>query len=220
MPDASSRRQRPIVVFDAYGTLLAIPRPRRPFALLRAHLAGQGVEVGDFARRAMSARHTLASLAHDYGVDVPCALLARWQGLLVEDVASATAFPEAARVLRHVLSRGATVVIASNLAWEYAAPVRALLDAAARPFAGAPACRAHLALSHDLGQVKPDPGFYRAVDDLLASAGVPASPVFMVGDRLEEDERAPRAHGWTAQRVDRAAGADLWSVPWDSWLAR
>lgn len=208
------------VVFDAYGTLLSNPFPARPFAQLKEMMACQGLDVSDFAHRAMTCRHTLSSLAASYGASFPLQTLARLDAQLMAELLAIRPYPEAERTIRHVLSRGAVVVVASNLAWPYALPIQAALDTVVSRLSSTPASvsRVRTAFSFDLGVVKPSREFYQAVLGSLASDGVEPSRMFMVGDRQVEDVDGPRAAGWSAWRVDRSQDQGLLDAPWDLWL--
>lgn len=209
------------VVFDAYGTLLSNPGTTRPFAQLKKAIAARGMDVSDFAHRAMTSRHTFSSLAQSYGVTLPMGMLARLEAELMEELMGIRPYPEAERAIRHVLHRGAVVVVGSNLAWPYALPIQALLDAVVGrlPNESYSASRVRTAFSFDLGALKPSPAFYQAVLDSLAADGVESSRVFMVGDRQAEDVDGPVAAGWSAWRVDRSKDEGLLDAPWDQWLS-
>lgn len=206
------------VVFDAYGTLLSNPNATRPFAQLRQILDNMGVDVSDYTHRAMTQRHTLPSLALSYGADVPLVELARLEEELMGELLDIRPYAESERVLRHVISRGARVVVASNLAWPYSLPIRTLMDVVAQHSLGSRG-QMTTAFSFDVGHIKPSPEFYSTVKVGLASQGV-GDRIFMVGDRQIEDVDGPTAAGWTAWRVDRSTGHDLLDAPWDDWLGR
>src|SRR5690606_30093757 len=143
--------------------------PTRPFAQLREIIAKQGLDVSDFAHRAMTSRHTLSSLAKSYDAVIPMEDLARLDAQLMSELMAIRPYPEAERTIRHVLIRGAVVVVASNLAWPYALPVQAAMDTVVNRLATITnsVSRVRTAFSFDLGTVKPSELFYQAVMDSL-----------------------------------------------------
>lgn len=213
------------VVLDAFGTLVHIRRPARPFAMLRAKLADKGVDVSDFSTRAMAGRHTLADLAAQYSGqgDTHMTLedLAALDGLLLDELERIEPYPDAERTLRYLLGHGATVIVASNLAWPYGLPLRASL----RQMTSGDSCSQSSGIwgtffSYEQGVLKPDPGFYTALERYIVdSPGIARDRIFMVGDKLAEDVNAPITAGWQAWHLDRPAGASLLDAPWDRWLA-
>ena len=200
----------PFVVFDAFGTLLKIPSPARPYAQLREALATHGAPVDGFMRAVMTSRLGLAATAEQFGVDLPLPLLARFEDALGRELERIVPYPEAERVVASVLGQGATVVVASNLAWPYGASVLAFLRrfGAVGPFA-----RLQTAFSYDLGRLKPEAEFYQAVAHQLRLGDVPASDlasrIAMIGDRHDEDVAAPHRAGWSAQRLVRSRDETL-----------
>lgn len=205
------------VVFDAYGTLLSNPNATRPFAQLREILERGGVNVQDYAQRAMGQRHTLSSLALSYGFDPGLDTLARLERELMEELLAIHPYQETERVLRYVMGRGAHVVVASNLAWPYALPIHTLMDVVSQRGTLVSRNKIATAFSFDVGLVKPQEEFYTRVEDSLRSQGL-GRQIFMVGDRQLEDVEGPVKAGWQAWRVDRSAGAGLFDAPWDQWL--
>lgn len=207
------------IVFDAFGTLVQIGRPLRPYASLRQALEGRGVRTDQFAVQAMITRHSLAELAAESGCSLPLDVLAPFERAVAEEVASVVAFPDASAALARALECADRVVVGSNLALPYGAPVVAWLSqwGEVEPLASGAQARLLTAFSFDLGQLKPNAGFYQEVGQRLAQlSGKPvgALKVAMVGDKQAEDCTGPRAAGWQAHRLDRAAGQVLLDAPW------
>lgn len=207
------------IVFDVFGTLLKIDNPTRPYSVLAQHLESLGADISDFAHRAMTARHTPASLAASYGASVSLEFIAHIDAMLLAELERIEPYEEADRTLRHVLGQGASIVIASNLAWPYALPVRAMLGHLARDRVDGSGNRVSTFFSFDRGLLKPDPSFYQALAaEVLDREGIAPDRIFMLGDKLVEDCQSPTLAGWQAWHLDRAAGAQLLDAPWDAWL--
>lgn len=207
------------IVFDAFGTLVQIGRPLRPYARLRQVIEDRGVKTDKFAVQAMTTRHSLARLAAAAGCPLPLDVLAPFERAVTEEVASVVAFPDAPAALVRALECADRVVVGSNLAPPYGAPVVTWLSQWGEVEPLAPSAKARLltAFSFDLGQLKPNAGFYQEVGQRLAQlSGKPvgALKVAMVGDKQAEDYTGPRAAGWQAHRLDRAAGQVLLDAPW------
>lgn len=207
----------PVVVFDAYGTLVENPLSAQPFRRLREVLEKAGVDTSEYPSRAMTSRHSLTSLAQSYGEVVPQEVLAKFEQDLLGELFAVRPFPDAQRTIRHVLSQGATVVIASNLAWPYALPVKHIVrgimgDLEMRLDAG----RVRTAFSFDIGHLKPSSHFFITLAGSVG--GMENHDFFMVGDRYTEDVEGPESIGWKAWLLDRESGSGLLDAPWDDWL--
>ena len=205
------------IVFDAFGTLVRISSPTRPYAALRAHLKEQGIADDPlFARRAMTARWALKELAQS---PVEQLVLEDIDRAVAAEVASVVPFDDAALAIETALFKANKIIIASNLAWPYGAAVEQWLSQWGEVGALGQGSDARLltAFSYDVGYVKPDPAFYRWVTSVLA-AETHKSPsqlrLAMVGDKQAEDCDAPSAAGWSAWRVNRAQGQGLMDAPW------
>lgn len=208
------------IVFDAFGTLVHIQRPARPYAALRTLLTDRGADTAGFALEAMTRRRTLADLARATGLPVPPQALAALEAQVIDEVESIAPFPDAAAAVARALEVADRVVIGSNLGWPYGAPVERFL-APWGPVAAldddAPDARVRTAFSFDVGHVKPDPAFYAHVARRLSAlSGKPAASLAlcMVGDKQAEDGDGPTRAGWRGWRMDRAAGQGLLDAPW------
>ena len=213
----TSSRPWDAIVFDAFGTLVHITAPTRPYAALRAHLEALGVERdADFPRRAMTGRWSLRDLAAH---PVEDSILEGFETGVVEEVDSVVPFEDAPLAIEQALNRADRVIIASNLAWPYGRAVEQWLSqwGPVAPLGEASDARLLTAFSFDVGYVKPEPAFYRWVTSALAGvANKPSSALrlAMVGDKQAEDCDAPTAAGWSGWRIDRRQGQGLLDAPW------
>ena len=219
----------PILVFDAFGTLVQLRRKRQPYATLWQWIVkqwqAQERDAPAFERfwtAAITQDHTLDSLAQVFDLDLEAEPRLRDQllGTLAEDVADVALFPETVDVLQACLAGGHTVTVGSNLAAPYGPAVRQVLETALGvatvPFetvvSGGTPAPVRLAYSYAMGTSKPIPAFYTQIERGLRAAGQ-GGAIGMVGDKPQEDCQAPSAAGWTAWRVQRDAGQTLWDCP-------
>lgn len=198
------------LVVDAFGTIAHLSLPTRPYAQLRSLLADSGAEVGDFPRIAMTRPLGLAGLASFYGVDVPSARMQRLEDDLFQEIEGLRVSESALRCLEWLVSRGVGVVIASNLSMPYGVALMQVLRGAGlipQPIdsASGVAC----AFSYQMGTLKPQTDFY----ETIASHRPSGSSFYMVGDKHEEDELAPRRAGWgSAPALPRATDPKAWEL--------
>lgn len=172
------------IAFDAFGTLVEIGDKRRPFeAILRLSAAAP-------VRSPMLGAVDLAAFSHACGVQPD----PRHASDLAAELASITPYPESRAVLMALRQRGMHTAVASNLALPYAQPIRDhlgdLLDSAC--------------LSFEVGHVKPDPDFYRA---LCRQLNLAPAEVLMVGDTWRCDFLGATAAGLHALHLDRRGNA-------------
>ncbi|NHZ91397.1 HAD-IA family hydrolase [Massilia sp. CCM 8733] len=172
------------VAFDAFGTLVEIGDKRRPFeAILRLARSAP-------ARSPMVGAVGLAELARACDV----APDPRHASDLAAELASIAPYPEARPVLIALRKRGLRIAVASNLALPYAQPLRDQLGDLVDT-----AC-----LSFEVGHVKPDPAFYRA---LCRQLNLAPAEVLMVGDTWRCDYLGASAAGLQALHLDRRGNA-------------
>ena len=207
------------IVFDAFGTLMEIQRPLRPYATLRAALQACSADTTDLPRQAMTSPLTLAALAQRAGVPLPGEVLIPLEEAIDREVASIAVFPDAAVAIERALACADRVVVASNLAQPYSKPVEHWLRrwGEVEKLSETSQARLLTAFSFDLGLLKPDAAFYADVASRLSFVtGKPASALrlAMVGDKNAEDCDGPRAAGWQAHRLNRSAGQVLLDAPW------
>lgn len=207
------------IVFDAFGTLVEIQRPLRPYASLRAALQARGADTSSLPRQAMSSTLSLAALAKNAGVPLPAEVLLPLEETVAREVASVAVFPDATAAIERALALADRVVVASNLAPPYGKPVERWLRrwGVVEKLSASSQARLLTAFSFDLGLLKPEPAFYAEVADRLSSlTGKPAASLrlAMIGDKQAEDFDGPRAAGWQAHRLSRASGQVLQDAPW------
>jgi HAD superfamily hydrolase (TIGR01509 family) len=197
-PAGAEGRVLKAVVFDLYGTLLAIraPRLRRAAARVLGVAPSQWMELvrgelltRSFAGVAEFARVICQRLAPGRGLENAVA------SMVEEEIASVTPFDGASSLLAFLRRRGYALGVLSNLSSVHKEPLRRLGMDAAFDAAG---------FSCDSGVTKPDP---RAYLDLCARLGVAPEETLVVGDSVPNDVRAPRALGMRALAV--GAESDL-----------
>ncbi|MBS7458664.1 HAD family hydrolase [Coralloluteibacterium stylophorae] len=183
------------VVFDVYGTLLRIHRPRRPYRRLLDEARGRSLVVDRLqcARDIMCREVGLAEAASRMELRLPPARMRELERDLDEEIASVALFPEVPQVLRRLRAAGCRVGVCSNLAAPYVAPAECLLQGMVD--AAVWSCR--------VGMIKPDHGIYELAALRL---GVAPGELLMVGDSLDADVRGPRACGVRALHLDRRSG--------------
>ena len=207
------------IVFDAFGTLVEIQHPLRPYASLRATLQARGADTSTLPRQAMTSIISLAALAQNAGVPLPAEVLLPLEEAVDREAASVAVFSDAAAAIEQALVHADRVIIASNLAHPYGKPVERWLRrwGVVEKLSATSQSRLLTAFSFDLGLLKPEPAFYAEVVSRLSSlADKPAASLrlAMVGDKTAEDFLAPRAAGWEAHRLDRSSGQVLLDAPW------
>jgi HAD superfamily hydrolase (TIGR01493 family) len=180
------------IVFDAFGTLVNIGRPRRPYRVL--------ADLADGGSSAFRHRVLTRDLSFDEVVNQTCpqldeAMRGTLRAQLADEVASVRAFDDARHALERFRQAGMKVAVCSNLATPYAAPV---LDQLPGPWDA-------LAWSFAVGAAKPDPAIYRFVCDALALS---PGRVMMVGDTRDADLEGPRHFGMQARWLQRAPDAE------------
>lgn len=176
------------VVFDAFGTLVSITDPRRPYRALRELAA---ITSDDFALRVLCSDMSLADVASHYHASINPAAMRRLEEDLDAEVASVEPFPDAVRAVRRLRKAGIPIAICSNLASPYAASVL-------RHF---PDGWDHLEWSFAAGVAKPSPAIYVQVS---AGLNLPPKQILMVGDTWSADVEGPRAAGMQARLIDRS----------------
>lgn len=198
------------LALDAFGTLLEITTPVRPFVDLKKTLSQQpGLDLTDFSIQAMAHRHDLVSLAAHYGYQASAEDQQRWATGLEQELQSIQPFSDAEVVVQQALLAGWNVVVCSNLAAPYTAAVDAFLAPFVERYGRE---RVATAYSCDVGYLKPRPAFFWTVEKQLGSK---PGEMAMMGDRYVEDVCGPRACRWKAFHVERSAGLDLlkgWAV--------
>jgi len=179
------------ILFDVYGTLFEIGDKRAPFRQLIHIGVRQGRAAGsEDARCIMAQPLGLKQAAGRLGIQLTAADHARLESDLQAELASVAPFADTLPVLHALKQRGFKLGLCSNLALDYAAPVRSLL-----PFA-----LDATVWSFDAGAIKPDAAIYAQA---CAQLGCKAGEVLMVGDTIAADVEGPHAFGMQALLLDR-----------------
>ena len=201
------------LVVDAFGTIAHLSTPIRPYARLRNFLAASGAGVEDFPRVAMTRPLGLAGLASFYGVEVPSGMMQSLEDSLFEELEGLRVSESAIECLANAVAGGLGVIIASNLGMPYGvALMHVLRGAGLAPGPIDSAAGLACAFSYQMGAVKPEAKFYESIK----TASPPGSVFYMVGDKQQEDEVAPRAAGWLADRAQhRATDPVAWKTMTD-----
>lgn len=183
------------IVFDAFGTLVHIRKPRRPYRKLMRYLADQGMHVDHVSGCVMSHPWSLRDIPDQLGCVVPEGIMRALEEDLQVEVESIQVYPEVDRLLSSLASRGLKLGLCSNLALPYCEPVQRLL-----PGMGC------YALSCRVGAVKPQRMVYEHV---AAGLGVQPHEILFVGDTYLADVQGPREAGMNALHLNRSAGMTL-----------
>ena len=219
------------VVFDLFGTLLQITRPKRPYASLRqmieSNLRSTGrtrdlpdlaedVEGGatapgqstpaslpDFARMVMTEPLAWTQVAQRYGATLTAKEVAHLDRELRAEVESICLFDDVIDTLTTLRTRTYQIAICSNLTRPYAIAARKLL----------PKWFATEVMSCEVGFIKPHAAIYERVvagfDPINdGRADPPLRPIrpdeiLFIGDRLNEDVQGPQAFGMHAMQIVR-----------------
>lgn len=206
------------VLFDAVGTLIR-PEPKVAAAYLAAArrfgLAGVLVEDEVSRRfRAAFARQETLDRSADWRTDEPRERR-RWERIVAEVFGDAPNWPEIGRALfeslwSHFADSGNWAVIDAarqeidaareaglivGVASNFDARLHPLL--AAMPQLG---ITDNVFVSSELGHRKPSREFFRAIENEL---GLTPEQLLLIGDDVENDDRAARAAGWQSLLVSR-----------------
>lgn len=180
------------VALDAFGTIVYIADPRKPYRRLLeiGERGGRPILPSDPAT-IMSMRGDLLAAADTLGI----ALTRQQQLKLLDDVeAEATSvivFPETLAVLEELRAAGKRLVVVSNLSQPYGDRLKQIIG---------PAVDAYV-LSYEVGAVKPDPRIYQAATE---ACGCAPESILFVGDTPMADLDGPRSAGMQARLIDRA----------------
>ncbi|WP_434033353.1 HAD family hydrolase [Cupriavidus sp. a3] len=182
------------VVFDAFGTLVAIRQRRWPFARLVRATADPRHALQVVMTRPLGLREAAQALGCN---EVPLSSL---EADLAIELNSITLFPEVSETLAAIRALGLKIGIASNLAAPYGEPVVRQL----------PMVLDGYAWSFQVGFLKPDPMHYRWICEELQVA---PEETLMVGDTLAADFLGARSYGLQAVHLDRSGRAPKPDVP-------
>lgn len=190
------------VLFDAFGTLVRIPKASHPYRQLLREGIHQGRRPrSDDVHHLMARPLSLNEAAEHFGINITAGRMAEIQAALETELDSIVAYEDGLRAVERLQSQGIKVAIASNLAAPYAAPVRRLyptMDGYGFSFA--------------VGALKPQPFLYRATCELLGaetSDHLDDNGVVMIGDSEKCDREGPMAVGIRGFLLNRNGGKDF-----------
>lgn len=187
-----------VVCFDAFGTLLHMKKRTHPERVLRAYLDSEGADSASIPMDLMARNKSWGEIFQDKGVDPPPALWAEWHKRQKEEMASVAFYPETWEVLNWVASNGWGIGIVSNLGTPYDAFLRTIEQTLKAQHPNTPVV---LALSFDVGAVKPHRDIYSAVSKRFPHLA--AGDFYMTGDKYSEDCDGPQQLGWNAVHLQR-----------------
>lgn len=179
------------VVLDCYGTLVHVTEPRGVSRRI-AHLVG-----GRMSPSPMTTDRPLMDMVHEAAPDATPADMDRLREDLAIEVASVRMLPGARDAIDRLRTAGHLVCIASNLAQDYAAPLRLVADD-------------HRFLSFEMGLAKPDPRFFETV---VSTIGIAPSRTVMIGDSLRSDVGGARGVGMTPILLSDVLREDVETAP-------
>lgn len=115
------------VLFDAFGTLVRIPKATHPYR----QILKEGIRQGrrprpDDLHHIMARALSLSDAADHFGIKIPADRMAEIHGALEAELDSIEAFEDGIRAVDRLQAEGIKIAIASNLAAPYAEPVRRL----------------------------------------------------------------------------------------------
>ena len=172
--------------FDAFGTLVEIGDRRGAFVpLFRALEPGARAAL---RHRLMREDRAVADWPAALGAEVPPGVVAEVAARVAAEVASVRLRPGMAAAWAALRGRGLRLGLCSNLAAPYGPAVLGALP-------GAPEA---VALSFELGAIKPEPAIYAHV---LGRLDLTPERVLFVGDTPRADIDGPRAAGLRALHV-------------------
>lgn len=189
------------VLFDAFGTLLRIPKGRHPYRQILREGINQGRRPQpDDLREILTRNLSVAGAAELFGIKIQPAQLADIEGDLAADLASIEAFADGLRAVETLQREGIRVAITSNLAAPYGGAVRRFY-----PFMDA------YGYSYALGSMKPEPFIYRSTCELMGALGdaIGRGEVLMVGDSKQCDCDGPEKIGIEGFLLDRSGRGSL-----------
>lgn len=190
------------VLFDAFGTLVRIPKASHPYRqIIKAGIRQGRRPRPDDLRHIMTRPLSLSDAAEHFGIRISADHMAEIQGALETELSDIEAYQDGLRAIERLQAEGIKTAIASNLAAPYADPVRRLyptMDAYGFSFA--------------IGALKPQPFLYRATCELLGaetSDYFGNKTVLMIGDSEKCDREGPRSVGIRGFLLNRNGGKDF-----------
>jgi FMN phosphatase YigB (HAD superfamily) len=182
------------VVFDAFGTLCRITEPRNPYKKLIKEAAKHGENPAAARRFVMTKRLTLREAAYQLSFFDDETIHALESDLAAE-LASIQLYPEVIDVLLGWKERGVRIVVGSNLAMPYAAPLLKLLPFELDVYGW----------SFEIGHLKPDFMFYNDIAQRLGgdAARGRMDSILWIGDSLINDHNGPIGNGMRSILIRR-----------------
>lgn len=187
-----------VVCFDAFGTVLHMTKRTHPERVFCDYLRDEGVDGSQVPLDLMARNKSWGEIFQDHGVDPPPALWADWQDRQKEEMASVAFYPETWDVLNWVAANGWGIAIVSNLGTPYDAFLRTMEHTLKAQHPNTPVV---LALSFEVGAVKPDPSIFEYVAQKFPHLS--AQDFYMTGDKHQEDCVGPQQLGWNAVHLKR-----------------
>ena len=186
------------ILFDAYGTLLRIPRGRHPYR----QILKEGIKQGrrpqpDDLRKILTCNLSLGDAAEAFGIKIEPQQMADIEGDLAADLISITPYEDGLQAVEKLQAEGMRVAVASNLAAPYSQPIQSLY----------PSVDA-FGFSFSIGSMKPEPFFYRATCELVGASSwdIDSGKVLMIGDSEKCDCDGPQAIGIRGFLLSRESG--------------
>ncbi|SPJ25718.1 HAD family hydrolase [Palleronia abyssalis] len=174
------------VCFDAFGALVEIADRRDPYRTLLRALPPMARR--ECARRLMREDRATPDWPVLLGCEIPADVLARVEAAIRDEANSIRMRPGFRAAWAALRAKNLKLAVCSNLAAPYGPPLRAALPDA--PDA--------VALSYELGTIKPELALYAAVARMLA---LPPDRIVFVGDSRAADIDGPRRAGMQAMHV-------------------
>lgn len=190
------------VIFDAFGTVVQIPKGVHPYR----QILKEGIRQGrrpkpEDAHVVMTNKLSIKGAAEHFGIEVTQERLDTIQQSLDDELASIKPYPDGQEAIELLQCEGIKVGICSNLAMPYGAAVKRLY-----PNLGA------YGFSYEIGVLKPDLLIYRATCDLLqvelGNFFDGPGQIAMIGDSQRCDRDGPRAFGIKGFYLDRQGNGE------------
>lgn len=179
------------VALDAFGTVVRIADPRKPFRRLLqiGEAAGRPILPSDPAT-IMSMGGGLSEAAARLGIGLTPTQRRELEADVVAEAASVIPFSETFEVLHELRGTGKRLVLVSNLSEPYGDRLKEIIGNRVDAYV----------LSYEVGAVKPDPAIYAAA---ISHAACSPVEVLFVGDTPLADVEGPTASGMQAKLIDR-----------------
>ncbi|MEI4522069.1 HAD family hydrolase [Pseudomonas sp. CCNWLW23] len=180
----------PVVIFDAFGTLIQISKGSSPYR----KILKIGIEQGrrpqpHDAECILSLPMDLRQAADFFGISVDPSVMVCLESDLGRELADIQAYPDGIHAVRMLQDAGVRVAVCSNLAKPYAAAIERLY----------PALDGY-SYSFEVGAVKP---YFKIYSHAIRAVSASPAEVWMIGDSKECDCDGPTAFGMRGFWLDR-----------------